>query len=192
MFTLNLPPPSKELTDLVYQDLRNALENHVYFWESNENWPLGGCENISPYQLTNPAGTQEYQQYFEEPINACVLLFVPDGRTPVSELFPHVDLRRKIGINYLLEPGGDNVTTTMFTEEADANTSVNDLRKRESLEVLESFCIPPNTWYGLNGMRYHSVENVTKNRVVFTLSISDIEHETFVNKYQHLISSYLS
>lgn len=192
MFTLNLPPPSQQLLDLVHQDLRNAVENHVYFWEKDNNWPLGGCENISPYQLTNPAGTQEYQQYFEEPINACVLLFVPDSRVPVSELFPHVDLRRKIGINYLIEPGGDNVTTTMFTEEADINTSVNDLRKRQDLEVLESHCIPANTWYGLNGLRYHSVENVTKNRIVFTLSISDIEHETFVNKYQHLISSYLS
>lgn len=63
---------------------------------------------------------------------------------------------RKFAINYILEPGGDNVITTFYKNFSDVDCAVN---------------IPAKKWHYFDASKYHKVDNVTSTRISITLSI---------------------
>ena len=186
MFSVDLPKPSQRLIDTLYDEMKTTLESYVYLWETYPNWPNNFAENVSLHKESNQIGNTEFQSFFDEPIIVCGLLFVPNPNSYVSCLVPHTDSYRNFGINYILETGGENVTTTIYTKKEYGEPKSNQYFGTD-LEVLDSRQLLPNHWYGLDGSRYHSVENITSNRLLLSVSFQNLTYEEFVLKYRNII-----
>lgn len=66
----------------------------------------------------------------------------------ISGLLPvHIDARRLITTNYLLETGGENVITSFYKNENDTNPT-------------DSQCLPIRSWHRLNVQNWHGVVGV--------------------------------
>lgn len=193
MFTVNLPKPSQALIDAVYTDLNNKLENHTFMWDLDnmrESWSVGTVENIWGFDITQELGKQEFQHFFDEKIHVCGMMFAPDPRAKISCLPPHTDAGRMLGINYLLEAGGDNVTTTTYKKIIDSDVPVgNYFARYEDMIIDNSRKLDLHTWYGLDGLQYHSVENIIRNRIFLTITVENTSATQFINRYQHMITN---
>jgi hypothetical protein len=57
----------------------------------------------------------------------------------------------------------------------------------DSVEIISTTRTKPMTWYALNVQAYHSVENITDVRLLFSLSIPSLPYDLFLKKYNHFI-----
>lgn len=95
-------------------------------------------------------------------------------------VLPHTDQTRVLSLLYLLEPGGDNTHTDFWQEvgqdvHREMKTFGNDYSR---LKLLLSERWPLRTWILLNTNVLHSVEELTRHRVQFQVSL---EYEPMVS-----------
>lgn len=88
-------------------------------------------------------------------------------------VLPHTDQTRVLSLLYLIDPGGDNVTTNFWKEQGH---SIHREMKSfgcdySQLELLHTEQWPLRTWILLNTNILHSVENLTCRRVQFQVSL---------------------
>jgi hypothetical protein len=90
-----------------------------------------------------------------------------------NTVLPHTDQTRGISLLYLLDPGGNNVTTKFWKEHGHGIH-----REMKSfgcdyaqLELLHTEQWPLRTWILLNTNILHSVENLTSQRLQFQISL---------------------
>ena len=91
-------------------------------------------------------------------------------------VLPHTDQTRVFSLLYLLEPGGNDVHTNFWKEQGH---SVHREMKSfgcdyGQLELLHTEQWPLRTWILLNTNILHSVENLTRHRVQFQVSLEHI------------------
>jgi len=68
----------------------------------------------------------------------------------------HKDYKRTVVYNYIIETGGDHVTTSFYV----------DLQKSKK---IESLCIDPGRWHRLKVFFPHEVEGITEKRIAITV-----------------------
>jgi hypothetical protein len=72
----------------------------------------------------------------------------------------HVDIKdRRFAINYLLDTGGPNVTTSIYDNGTDLN-------------LIESVCIEPFRWHSIKTDEWHGVSNLTPESKRLAISVS--------------------
>jgi hypothetical protein len=74
------------------------------------------------------------------------------------DLGPHVDVKTKIKLTYVIDPGGNNVTTEFY--ENDRST------------LLESIVIQPGRWHIFRSDMVHAVRGIEPGQVRFSLTAS--------------------
>lgn len=186
MFALNLPHPSDELLDSIRIDLASTLDTHV----PQNTFQPGMVDFIYFHGKSKELGIKEYSKFFEEDFNFTGMLFRPDSSVKESNLLPHPDLGRITGLNYILSSGGDNVTTTWYNkvnENLQNREWMHDIY--EGLEPIRSYCYKEHVWYAMESCRFHSVENVQSDRLILTVSFTNLKFNDFLLKYRHLIDS---
>jgi len=95
----------------------------------------------------------------------------------------HVDIRRQFGLNYIIDPGGDNVITSWYQEKGlpikrvklkgGSQAEEGSVVQYDNLKVLESTKFEANKWYLLATDILHDVDNITRDRVSITFSFWD-------------------
>jgi hypothetical protein len=107
-----------------------------------------------------------------------------------SSIFPpHCDRVRRTAINYVVDTGGDDVTTTFYEQvrlgddfSKAANINYNDVTIAHR-EVLKE-----KTWYAFDTQRFHSVENITGSRFYLAILLgSNPGYSEFLQQYPELI-----
>lgn len=186
MFKINLPIPNDELIAMIHKDLqlaKSTYESPIYKRE-------GEVDFIYFHGESSKIGITEYQSFFDEDINFTGMLFKPDDRTISSSLAPHPDTGRLTGLNFILDTGGSNVVTTWY------NKTNPDLTYKEWAKEINDTLVPwssykyePDTWYAMDSSRFHSVKNITSDRLILTISLRDLKFTDFLLKYRHLIDS---
>lgn len=108
------------------------------------------------------------------------------GRPSVTP--PHCDRMRHVAINYVITPGGNDVYTCIYNESRtnpDMTSAENIYHKDVTLDFKVK--IPVNTWHCYNVQQYHSVENVTDTRLIFSLFlVNNPTWQQFQQTYKHL------
>jgi len=84
-------------------------------------------------------------------------------QTMINEIPVHVDGSRDFAINYIIDPGGDNVHTVWYEE--DRITSTQDVK------------FPAQQWHEIQVNLYHNVTGITGRRYGITIA-----HRTIDNK----------
>lgn len=194
MLKLNLPNPSPELLVAVQETVASDIPNYVPGYE----YLLPNvADGIYFYSKISELGKEQYQPLFDEEIFVMGMILRPypweNGNTNyVSSCYrPHCDGGRIIGFNYILDCGGDNVTTTMYTKFNDNKEEMGHVLNYDEVTPIRSYHLDKNTWYCLDAARYHSVENIEHDRLLLTISSTTLSFSEFIIKYSHLIDKVI-
>ena len=105
-------------------------------------------------------------------------------------MFPaHSDLGRTTGINYILNAGGSNATTSWYNKVAETIGMAEwPAETLQNLKLLGSYVYDEKQWLVMESLRFHSVENVTCDRIIITISFNGLSYTDFLLKYRHLIT----
>ena len=95
----------------------------------------------------------------------------------LDNLRVHTDRARDYGVLYILDTGGDNVTTSFYQEKGqplirDRRTHVDDY---DLLDLLESAVFEKNRWILLYNRVLHNAANITKNRLYIQISYDSFD-----------------
>lgn len=89
-------------------------------------------------------------------------------------LGPHIDKTRFYTLQYVIEPGGQNVRTAFYEPKFDEpmldgeKMYVPDYSK---LVEVETITCKSNNWYLINGRQLHSVENIESIRIALQIGL---------------------
>ena len=89
---------------------------------------------------------------------------------------PHIDDFRKSGINYIIESGGENVTTNHYKPQKEYEHLVSYPRTiflLDKLDLIHSEVIKEKSWFKLNTKTIHSVQNINPHQQRISLTICD-------------------
>jgi hypothetical protein len=93
--------------------------------------------------------TNFVESFFNNPVYCGI-------QTILNDQGVHIDYKRTVVYNYIIETGGENVTTNFYT----------DLKKTKKIEGL---CIEPLKWHRLKVFLPHEVEGITSKRIAITV-----------------------
>lgn len=188
---LNLPTPNTDtiISILDLMSTRNPIyeqRRQIHLSMVNNALNIARCEYYSHPKLDFYT-KKVYQPYFSEPIFPVVLKLVNTDTTRASFYMPHVDQKRLTSLNFYIDSGGPDVTTSTYEQEGNRDLrghvcTYNDvtLRTREKMNEQK--------WYLLDVNRYHSVENIMNTRVVYALSFNNLCANDFQERYKHLVA----
>jgi len=119
-------------------------------------------------EISQWVSTNVYQTWLE------LGLYVIHGDQHHGTILPHTDQTRALSLLYLLDPGGDDVSTNFWCEQGQSihremKTLVGDY---EQLNLIKTVQWPQRTWILLNTNILHSVENMTAKRVHLQISLA--------------------
>lgn len=88
---------------------------------------------------------------------------------------PHIDEVRSKAVNYIVEPGGNSITSFYYVKGEYQNLLVTPQTSipYERLSVMESVLIQPKMWHSLDVTQIHGVTNMNplQKRIALTLSV---------------------
>ncbi len=189
---LNLPPPNIKYiisildllstTNPVYEQNR---QRHIAL--ANNTLNIARCEYYF-HRSIDLYTKSVYQPFFDEPVIPLVIKLVNTDTSKPGFYLPHADQKRLTSLNFYIEPGGPNVTTSFYEEEGlfDRKGFVKPYEE-VTLKSRENF--NDQAWYLLDVNRYHSVENIENTRIVFALSFEHLTMTAFQEKYKHLVAT---
>jgi len=132
-----------------FPKLPDALIQDVYL-SVDDNIPLVELP-FEKYKLLDcrPSIKKFVSSFFDEPFHCGV-------QTILDSQGVHKDYKRTVVYNYIIEPGGDHVTTNFYV----------DLKKSKK---IESICIDTFCWHRLRVFLPHEVTGITGKRIAITI-----------------------
>lgn len=130
---------------------------------------------------------KEYNNILSDHHMPTVGVFPNISPSTLASLPPHVDRERSLSLNYIIEPGGNNVITKFYhTPEHIKTENQIQVDHYDNLKLDCSLVTQKGNWYVLNVQKFHSVENVETTRIILSVSMR-INYEIFLEKYKHLV-----
>jgi hypothetical protein len=90
-------------------------------------------------------------------------------------LGPHLDRTRFYTLQYVINTGGENVSTVFYkarNEQLKLDISKGlYFNEYDNLEPIEVFYAQANNWYLINGRQIHSVENIETSRIAVQIGL---------------------
>ena len=83
----------------------------------------------------------------------------------------HIDVGRTEAYNYLIDTGGENVTTAFYKKE-DFYITENHRTQfiGKNIQIVEEICIPVSTWHWLDVSMPHTVKNISRQRIAISIN----------------------
>lgn len=189
---LNLPTPDIDyiisISDLlsipkpVYEQNR---QKHLAM--TNQSLNIARCEYYFHSKLD--LYTKEvYQPYFKESIFSVLIKLVNTDTSTPAFYMPHIDQKRLTSLNFYLEPGGSNVTTSIYHEHGPGDLQ-GSVTTYDKVTLKSRQPINDKKWYLLDVNRYHSVENIEHTRIVYALSFPNLSSTEFQERYKSLVAT---
>lgn len=192
-YKMNLPDPDVSILSQLLIHYKSLPENPRFsdLQQANaERW--GDKANVAKcsYFHADPVQSyteKTYQPYFEDKIYGLFILLTNVGDTPLAVYPPHLDQTRITSINYVLEPGGDDVYTSVYEQTGDYSGFGIVSRPNEVFDLRKEYKLNDPEWVAIDVQRYHSVRNIQHERVLYCLTFLDITLDEVGEKYKHLI-----
>ena len=173
----NLPKPTQQMCEMALNLISSIPSSTVYdeiFAKAQKvltrpvNMVSG--DQIWEDEKFNQIMKNHYQKFFTIPIiSAGIIYFVNQDTVPAC-LPPHNHNVRTVALNFILEPGGPNVSTVMYDHLRNIPLSeffefydYSDLTKKAEVNSNNA------EWYLFQSNRIHSVENILSRRVLIYL-----------------------
>ena len=111
----------------------------------------------------------QYQSYFPKHRIDCWAGIMRSANGEPACLPPHADRGRTLAINYVVDHGGDLVSTIFYDQTMDVTNQSTNLRYEE-VQVVEHHVFG-STWMAYNVNRCHSVERIQSTRLVMIIRL---------------------
>ena len=190
---LALPRPNIDSIIAILDLLSTVDENPVHEQSRqrhvqmmNDSMNVAKCVYYT-HPWLNAYTKKVYQPLFEEPIIPLIIKLVNTKPGTPSFYLPHYDQKRITSLNFYIEPGGANVTTSFYKEQGHFDLSGN-VCAYEDVTLESRHSMNDQDWYLLDVNQYHSVENIETNRIAFALSFQHLNTVSFQEKYKHLVA----
>jgi hypothetical protein len=125
----------------------------------------------------------EFDQYVKKFIAPSAIATTLSISAGSSHNGPHIDSSREYALLYVVDPGGENVSTAFYQESGKPivrpkikplvslyKEYVNDY---SLLTEIDRVVLPTHTWVILNANILHSVENLSGPRVTYQIALND-------------------
>jgi hypothetical protein len=89
-----------------------------------------------------------------------------------TDHLPHTDLWREYAINFLIETGGDNVSTDFYSDGVEPLRKDNGVAPEDldALTLVDNVIVPKFSWFALDSRVIHGVSNIETTRIQIGLS----------------------
>ncbi|CAB4133274.1 hypothetical protein UFOVP257_110 [uncultured Caudovirales phage] len=187
-------------TDLLYDIITVAdkleldLDGQKWMTEFHENQIQIVSQVYGRSNTILPAFMQQqiediYKPFFNQPITGVVGKLTNIHGVGYSQSPPHCDRQRNIAINFIMRAGGDNVLTCYYKNKRKSNLlSESENSKHKDVELDFKVRLPEKHWHAYDVQNYHSVENITGSRLIFSLLLeSNPTFEEFTKEYSNLL-----
>lgn len=172
MFTAKTNLPFCKLPDEIEQNVLTVVKNNAKtFLEYRSGAGL--------FEMTRGFSETLYvpwaKEFIDSSIDNCFIQTVSLGTFE-----PHIDGRSYFGatrdynLMYVLDPGGDCVTTTFYktTDELKSKIlSPGNRLERSLAEPIDVFEFKKHEWILMNNKCFHSVEGITRKRICLSISL---------------------
>lgn len=199
---INLPHPTPEMLDAVRRvSEQMSLEPEVKEYLNNfydRKYNIADFVTYNGVRNSNKAfidlGIVKQIKELYEPIigeiHPTVSKQVNVNPTTLATVGPHCDRKRLVGVNYILDLGGDDVITKVYNETRKDLSKISEDAENdlfENVTLAAEYKLPKNKWICFNPQRYHSVDNIENTRLMLFLLIDRMNYEDFINEYNHLL-----
>jgi hypothetical protein len=185
-----LPDPSADLIQALTDCGKTKdIDETVYqlVQSSNPDINCAACIYFTSPEIIT-LGREEYQSFFgnEEFV---VLGLIFRNTKPMRPAFypPHTDMQRLCSFNYILNEGGKKVTTTYYRSAGSYDDLDGNMTTFHSETPIAEYHLSEKTWYGLDVIQTHSVNNIEHDRFVLAISFPKMTLDELVRKYPHTI-----
>lgn len=170
---LDLPHPAPEFVDqfraaadriTLDPDNKRWLDE---FYHNNINSAL---HRFCPIPELDSALQSQYQTYFPHHKIACWAGIMRPADDRPACLPPHVDRGRALAINYVIDTGGDCVSTLLYDRIMPVSSQSTNLQYGE-VGVIEQHIFEPS-WVAYPVNRCHSVERITGTRRILIIALA--------------------
>jgi hypothetical protein len=190
---LNLPKPSDNLMSMIvsHLDTLKFSNNAKTYYDLTQQGKVNCCEG-QIFQCSPLITMQMYKEFYPHikmKFLTTIGIFKNTDLTKLAYLPPHIDATRKLVLNYVIDEGGKNTLTSMYKMNCSKSTLPRDIQmiSYENLDLSFSVKTLKDNWYATDVQNYHSVDNIETQRVILTISFSDINYSYFKNKYNNFI-----
>jgi len=194
LLSLKIPPLPKELATRLQSVSKEYIpdtdaKQWIEDFHSNQILAVASTTITDIHDNIQEEINSIYSPYFNQPVHALLGKLVNIQGSGSAQSPPHCDRYRQTAINYILELGGENVSTCFYKEkrkDMDFSKAENALYTDIELDFKKH--LATDTWYSFNVQEYHSVENITGTRLFLGLLLKDnIKFEDFKIRYSHLL-----
>lgn len=167
---LKLPDPAPEL---ISQFREAAAQVHLdpdnkrWLDEFYDNRINSALHKFCPLPELDQALRDQYQIYFPKHRIDCWAGIMRSANDEPACLPPHVDRGRALAINYIVEPGGDLVSTMLYDHIREVTDQSVNLRY-DQVRVREHHVLGQG-WMAYNVNRCHSVERIQGTRLIMII-----------------------
>lgn len=192
IYQLGLPHPSPEFLDRVRELVASTeLDRGGKQWLDQQNNTTNSAEHLFFQNADIDQFMQiEFGDFFHQPIGGVVGIMKNTGPSPANHP-PHIDRGRGLAINYYIQSGGSNVSTTFYdlVEAADSDASKNFTWTEIAHRRLGSVEFLSRAWYAYDVCRCHSIENIEALRYFVSIFVPDPAYtvDRLVKEYPNLI-----
>ena len=207
MIFINLPPIPEHLAQEVSRlikipklrldGIKDAASFRAEFYRNGKQIadyylcsPKYVDKSIPPELFTVLNEIQKFYSNYLPIDHVSAIRFMNVQRKGLSTRPPHVDVMRKLGINYYIELGGSNVVTNFYQDKRpyDSDLSLAKGKDLSDDRIELSTVIPKDQWIAFNAQTYHSIENVENTRIIVAIILpGNPTLEEFIETYPHLI-----
>ncbi len=194
-FGLNLPAPSEKLLQMIQELKADQPETNPDCYKpavdaAGPSINAAECMYFCNDQIYDQV-MQEYRQYFTEQFAVCVLVLRNHSKSANAFYPPHQDMFRQTSLNFVIDAGGDTVETLSYDRVGSYEDLTGQLVSYDEVNVHKRYQLNSPAWYALDVVRYHSVENISNDRVILALSFTDINLDALYEKYSNLVRKVL-
>ena len=196
IYELDLPEPTVELVQAL-RNFASAIKtdpDDKPWLESSQDQEINSVDAaFVRADSLEPLVKEQYGQFFSDTDIMAIVGVMRNLEDQPACLPPHVDQTRALAINYYIDLGGDQVTTSFYDqyEQVSADRAYN-FRYKDIAKVGE-FCFKANKWYAFNTNQCHSVEGIKTQRLMFTIvranSTAMYDTNDLITKNTHIIAT---
>jgi hypothetical protein len=194
-FEVNLPTPSEKLLQMIQELKAIQPETNPDCYRpavdaAGPSVNAAECMYFCNDQIYDQV-MQEYSTYFTEKFAVCVLVLRNHTESANAFYPPHQDMFRQTSLNFVIDAGGDSVETLSYDRVGSYEDLTGQLVSYDTVNVHKRYRLNSPAWYALDVVRYHSVENISSDRIILALSFTDINLTDLSVKYPHLVKQVL-
>ena len=194
-FEVNLPSPSEKLLTMIRElvKLQPSTNPDCYRPALEAAGPTVNAAECMYFctQEIHDQTALELKNYINDEFAVCVLILRNHKQNELAHYPPHQDMFRMTTLNYVIDCGGDQVETWSYDKVGSYDDLTGELIGYGNADVHRKYKLNDPKWYALDVVRYHSVENISHDRLLLTLSFTKLKLDDLYEKYQHLVTTIL-